>query len=564
MNFSRAAEELPPQSLDSEQATIGSLILGTGEPLRQRLEFARSCLRPEHFYRESNGKIFAAVLSVHDAGAVPDILTVANELERRGQLHDCGGRAYLMACIDIVPAAERLPQYVALVQKAAGLRQLIEVGAEIVGLGYSHPDVLEEALTRALSKVNQLSDFWRRAGYGNGLKTFTAAELSRRDVGEAIEVVEGLLYDGLTILVGGTKLGKSWLVYQIAIAVALGVRVLSEIVCRQRTVLYLALEDDDRRLKKRLLSLLDGAPPPEHLHLATESPTIQQGLLAKIIAFHDDHPDLGLVIVDTLARVRGKPDARAQVYYEDSEFVQQLQALALERKIAILLVHHTNKAAHDDWANSMSGSTGLQGPADGMLKLSRVRGESRARIERTGRNFEAETPLVVEWADRVGWVLKGEAEVIERSEAEIAVLQALEERGCAATPTVLAQTLKKDPRTLGKHLQRMEERKLLSNLQGWYSPTPLGREALRGTQRGDREAGGDKMAESASPASYDFRAMPASAASQNGMGGSGGTGGTGGTGGSWGHAIASPDAYADPEEGHPIEAGFDGDPQEGS
>jgi hypothetical protein len=117
-------------------------------------------------------------------------------------------------------------------------------------------------------------------------------------------IVEGLLPEGITLFAGKPKLGKSWLALQIGYGIASGSEVLGR-PAQQGSVLYAALEDNNRRLKHRMCKIAPyTATWPERLHFATEWPRLDDGGLDAFRSWVDATPDARLLIVDTLATVR--------------------------------------------------------------------------------------------------------------------------------------------------------------------------------------------------------------------------------------------------------------------
>jgi len=128
-------------------------------------------------------------------------------------------------------------------------------------------------------------------------------------------VVPGVIVEGLTLLAGKPKLGKSWLLLHMAIAVARGGFTLGDIHCAEGDVLYLALEDNLRRLQARMTKLLGLQQWPDRLQFLCEMPRLAEGGLAKIKEWIAgvEHPRL--VIIDTLAMVR-MPNRKDQSTYD--------------------------------------------------------------------------------------------------------------------------------------------------------------------------------------------------------------------------------------------------------
>ena len=196
--------------------------------------------------------------------------------------------------------------------------------------------------------------------------------------------VEGLLPEGLSVLGGAPKAGKSWLVLDLGIRIARG-DPLWELPTKKGDVLYLCLEDSLNRVQERLNRITDD--PPDNLFFAVSAGTIEDGLCEQIKNFKQSHPDLALVAVDTFQVVRS--DSTEISYAGDYTEVRALKALAEELHIALLLVHHLRKQRDKDPLNMISGSTGISGAADAVYVLDRKnRNNLRATLSCTDRDIE--------------------------------------------------------------------------------------------------------------------------------------------------------------------------------
>src|SRR5215218_5846892 len=153
---------------------------------------------------------------------------------------------------------------------------------------------------------------------------FTASDLMEMDLPSVQQVVQGILYEGLTLFAGKPKMGKTWLMLALALAVALGGTALGSRPVLQGGVLYLALEDNKRRLQKRIKKLLAGQEAPAGLHFALDWPRLDEGGLEALDDFLGEHPGIKLVIVDTLARLKPRSSGRRTQYDEDREAVDGL------------------------------------------------------------------------------------------------------------------------------------------------------------------------------------------------------------------------------------------------
>ena len=211
-------------------------------------------------------------------------------------------------------------------------------------------------------------------------------------------IIDRLLPQGLHILAGAPKVGKSWLALWLCLQVAQGSNVW-DFPTHGGTVLYLCLEDSLTRIQSRLFQIADDAP--EALHFATIAAGIGQGLEVQLTNFLAQHPDTSLVVIDTLQRVRNTSDG-GNPYASDYRDISALKALADKHHIAILLIHHLRKLNDDDPMNMISGTTGISGATDSNFVLKeRKRGSSEATLHCTGRDIEyRELPLVF---DKTGY-----------------------------------------------------------------------------------------------------------------------------------------------------------------
>ena len=196
--------------------------------------------------------------------------------------------------------------------------------------------------------------------------------------------VEELLPPGLHLLAGAPKIGKSWLALWLCLQVAQG-KPLWNFSTRPCEILYLCLEDSFQRIQSRLFDLTENAPAT--LHFAVMSEQLRSGLIDQMEQFLQEHPTTGLVVIDTLQRIRSTGN-EATPYANDYRDIGVLKALADRHRIAVLLIHHLRKMNDDDPMNMISGTTGLSGATDSnfMLRKSKRR-ENTATLYCTGRDI---------------------------------------------------------------------------------------------------------------------------------------------------------------------------------
>lgn len=284
----------------------------------------------------------------------------------------------------------------------------------------------------------------------------SAVDLLAKNFPEPKYAVNGLLPEGLTVLVGQPKIGKSWFVLGVAVAVASGGNTLGNIPVSQGDALYLALEDGERRLQTRLGGVLHGSSIPERLSLATEWRHINEGGLDDIETWLNNHPEARIVIIDTLQRVRPPENGSRRLYANDYDAIAPLSDLGKRHGVAIVVVHHTRKQDSDDPVDLVSGSTGLTGAADGVCILRRSRGQTDAEMFATGRDFP-EKSLALKWDNAtLQWINIGDASDFRISQERREVKEAIRKLGGKATPKAIAEALGKKDGNVRKMLFEMK------------------------------------------------------------------------------------------------------------
>ncbi len=221
------------------------------------------------------------------------------------------------------------------------------------------------------------------------LNAIPAEELLDTTYAPSGTLIDGLMGQGIYILAGSPKVGKSWLVLWLANQVSKGEPVWG-LKTEKCGVLYISLEDTFQRIQKRLNDVSGGNPGP--IWLATEALYIGEGFEEQLVNFLTAHSNVRLVIIDTFQRVR-KAGQEQYNYASDYEAVCALKKIADRFLITLLLVHHTRKTGSSDSFNMISGTTGLLGCADGALVLQKSsRMETTATLDVTGREV-ADTQL---------------------------------------------------------------------------------------------------------------------------------------------------------------------------
>lgn len=272
-----------------------------------------------------------------------------------------------------------------LVEDMEGFREWV---AEMIGSARPASSIVPEPIKRnGEADSYDGSVVWNGKHNGYKFATITACDLLALELPSVRWAIPDILPEGVTLLAGKPKLGKSWMAFGLSIAVASGGVALGTKPVERGDSLYLALEDNERRLQRRLRKMLAGSSAPERLHITTQWSRLDDGGVEALEGWLKAHPDARMIVIDTLAKIR--PRQRGQnVYAEDYAALEKLLPLAAEHGVAILIVHHLRKGGADDPMDEISGSTGLSGGVDGALVLKRDRGQGDAYLHVDGRDIE--------------------------------------------------------------------------------------------------------------------------------------------------------------------------------
>jgi hypothetical protein len=284
--------------------------------------------------------------------------------------------------------------------------------------------------------------------------SWTAADLLTAVLPEPRCAVDDLITEGLTFECGAPKIGKSWLGLGLGIAVAAGGYAFGTIKVEQGDVLYLALEDNPRRLQTRLRMLLGEDSPPEGLYIETEWERFDRGGIERLEAWLDEHPNTRLVVIDVWTRIRPFASNHTDRYQADYEAASTVQALGIRRGVAVLALYHTRKAESSDFVETVQGTFGTAGAADTIIVIKRSRGEADATLHVTGRDVE-ERELALQFAPETGmWELLGEAAEYTLGETRKVILETVTAHG-ALTPKGVSELTSVGHELAKKTMQRM-------------------------------------------------------------------------------------------------------------
>lgn len=311
-------------------------------------------------------------------------------------------------------------------------------------------------------------------GFGDRWGTFSAADLERMTFPPLRYAVPGLLPEGLALLAGKPKFGKSFLCTDLVIAVAMGGEAFGQLQCEAGDVLYLALEDSKRRLRSRMSAMIPGGGFPPRLRIETGAPRLGAGLVQKLERWIASQPNPRLIVIDTLRCVRPPSTGRGSGYEEDAETMAPLLELAKGTPgLCLLVVHHVRKAEADDAFDTISGTFGLTGVADTLLVFGK-HGEG-AKLSAQGRDLDGFEKAFRRDPFTGGWVLTGDARDMAKTGERQAILDELAEAdGKPLTTGQLAKAVGKRSDNTSHMLKRLlaEGQVAKAGYGKWKLPDP--------------------------------------------------------------------------------------------
>jgi hypothetical protein len=307
----------------------------------------------------------------------------------------------------------------------------------------------------------------------NWRKGITASELSTKIFKPLIWIVQDILPEGCYLLSARPKVGKSWLSLQVSLAVAFGEPTLGKNVIKGKAI-YLALEDNQRRLQSRLDLLKPSGYITDDLLLFTQWPSFDNNGVEELInLILKEEPKL--VVIDTLAKVR--PASRSNhVYENDYKTLAPLTAIANQYRLCILIVTHNRKGkSENDALEQVSGSLGLTGAVDGALVIDGVRTDKQYKLSLIGRDIPNDDELAIARESNGEWKILGNALQVFVSEERKAILDLLYMHPNGLKPKEVSDLLDKKSGAVRKLLLTMAASLQVINDNGNYKhPKPIG------------------------------------------------------------------------------------------
>lgn len=288
-------------------------------------------------------------------------------------------------------------------------------------------------------------------------KRFSAEELMQEDLPPLRFMIDRILPEGLTLLAGKPKTGKTFLALQLATDVADRRKVFDVWPTSSGTVIYYALEDGFRRIQDRLKKILRGRKAPRNLHILTELPRLDNGGLNLLEEEVKRNSGVCFVIIDTFAAVRPHSSRGKKSFFEeDYSALKGPQTLANKYGFSVLVVHHMRKGEASDRFDQVSGTLGLNAAVDNIWILGHSRGRADAVLQVTGRDLE-EGEWVLNFKRDLGqWKLaEGAPEDYQRTTARQAIIEVIRRAKIPLGPKDVAKEIKKSDQAVRKLMTEM-------------------------------------------------------------------------------------------------------------
>jgi predicted transcriptional regulator len=470
--------------VEAEEAVLGSVLIDPAV-----LSDVARLLSPSDFFIVKDGWVFDAYLELAMAGQPIDFLTLCDGLGKRGQLAEIGGEAFISHLMNVTPTAIHAEGYAQIVKRASVRRMGLGLASDLARRMYEEGEDPLMNFDHFVAEAQHIRT--SEAGrMGAAIPLVSASDILRAEYPEPFCPVEGLLTAGLWFCSGKAKMGKSWLMLQMACAVAAGGVAFGKRVA-QGPVLYLALEDSMGRLKKRMnkqmwpaglpIDFITGKDFRERVgNLAGEGWQRISNLIAA--------RGYRMVIVDTVNKAI-LMYMKAGEQYDLNAMTRALagiqESASVHNCVVVMVAHQPKRVTlgggHDP-VEDILGSVGFGATADGAWGLYRERGQRVGTLEVTGRDLEEESVLAVEFDKAIGtWVCVGNQGDLVITQRRKEILEALDGTGQATLKEISEFVGQPDSNTCTRINELVNEglvRKILSGKKQVYELTDDGRVRL--------------------------------------------------------------------------------------
>jgi len=368
-----SSHKIPPQNMEAEQSVLGGILI-ENEAINRVTEI----LAPEDFYRDAHRKIFNALIDLSERNEPADLITMTNELRKKGELDAVGGASYVTSLIDSVPTAANIEYYARIVKEKAILRRLIETSTEIITQSYADRGDVESFLDEAEKAIFEISERRVKPSFfpikeivKESFKTIETL-FKNKDLVTGVpsgfkeldRLTSGFQPSDLIIVAGRPSMGKTALCLNIAqyaaIEAKIPVAIFSLEMSKEQLVIRMLCSEaqvEGTRLRTGYLSESDWPKLTMAAGTLSDAPIFIDDtaalsileLRAKARRLKSDH-GLGMIIVDYLQLMKGRTRVESR-QQEISEISRSLKALSKELNVPVIAVSQLSRKTEERTGN---------------------------------------------------------------------------------------------------------------------------------------------------------------------------------------------------------------------
>jgi replicative DNA helicase len=424
-------------SENAEQALIGSILIDPG--IFQSID-----IKLEDFHFTHHRWIWHEIEHLISRNLDIDYVTLVDQLEKTGKLKEIGGPSYIAELLNSTPSALNAASYAEIIKNYAEKNKLRNLANRLLKISLSHDGKSElSSFIEELNNIREVNDINKgdnEVPSGTPSRSrWTVADLLDTELPEPRWAIPGLVPEGLSLLGGRPKVGKSWLALQMAHSIGTG-GVFFDRKVELGNVLYIALEDGPRRLQDRIRKY--GVPRDALITFEREWPPLQDNGL-NLLFIEITKYNYRFIVIDTLSRAFRGLDQNDQPVI--NEVMSNIQRICQDHHLAMLFNDHTSKPKGflPDPIDDVMNSTCKTAVSDQVLALYRDAGQARATLRGRGRDTE-DIDLLLSWdPDSCAWQCDGQSGAIKMTEERQEILDALDDLGKSQAPAV-AKYLGKD------------------------------------------------------------------------------------------------------------------------
>ena len=452
------------QNREAEENILGSLMVdpSIAPPIITQVIDILG-VNPSIFFTQDHQLIYKAILDVHAKSIISSTLAVAYQLKATDDIKRAGGASRLHELQSVIVETENTPYYCEIV-KELYLRRLYRHN---LASQLEMVDDLDTSLPSVIAATSENASTIERKLTIRGTPTIAADVIQQTEYKETPDLVPGLFRQGVILLTGQPKVGKSYAMLNLAIAACHGPggKVWGYFEMGEKVnTLYIAMESSYNEIKERMKQLSPGSIPPSNLHFMEieagyDFRLDEEGLssLRKTV----QSLDIGLVIVDTWQRACPIIEGKGNAFQNEHKYLQDVYNWAKILGISLIIVHHTRKSK-DEFSpmNEISGSMAFQAVPDTLALIRNVEDtQKNVLIHARGmQELEFGIEVDVRKPGVVSYEELNESNSMQSQRTSDLILSAFTNTVEQLSPAVIAERIERKPNSIVASLKRLAEK----------------------------------------------------------------------------------------------------------